>query len=416
MNLFFFKNDVQNLIPQSPMTKLWLIMALMAVSSTTQGKLHSFNTSVPACAMQCIAEPSSISSNTAANDVCTNQVLFDHLERCVRAQCTIRESLTTRNMTEAICHQPLRDRSKLVSTAGLVGIALSLLAVVLRILARAIGGQFGMDDWTMIVAMGFVIPISAMAVVLADRGMGKDIWSIPFDDITYILHIYYFDECLYFLSLAMIRVSILCFYLRIFPQRLFRRIVYAIMAANIIYGTTFVLLSVFQCIPVHAAWTRWDGTVEARCINVNAIGWASAGINIGFDITILILPLPELASLAMSWQRKIRVLFVFGLGSFVVIVGVLRLRSLVKFANTHNVTWDYVPVGLWSKIEVHVSVICACLPAMPSLFRRRSPATAIEKGPAGTSGPSVRPIRPPRDYESDELPLVRLASVHRGSY
>lgn len=85
-------------------------------------------------------------------------------------------------MTEAICHQPRRDRSKLVSTAGLVGVALSLLVFALRILARAIGGQFGMDDWTMIVAMvqvqtiknvllvadrikGFVIPISAMAVV-----------------------------------------------------------------------------------------------------------------------------------------------------------------------------------------------------------------------------------------------------------
>lgn len=113
----------------------------------------------------------------------------------------------------------------------------------------------------------------------------------------------------------MIRVSILCFYLRIFPQRLFRRIVYAIMAANISYGAAFVFMSIFQCNPVQAAWTRWDGTVEARCINVNAIGWASAGINIGFDVAILILPLPGLVSLAMSWQRKIHLLFVFGLGS-----------------------------------------------------------------------------------------------------
>lgn len=112
----------------------------------------------------------------------------------------------------------------------------------------------------------------------------------------------------------MIRLSILCFYLRIFPQRTFKRIIYAIAVGNIVYGITFILVSVFQCIPVQAAWTRWDGTVLAKCVDANALGWTSAGINIALDSIILILPLPGLTKLVMSWRQKIHILLIFGLG------------------------------------------------------------------------------------------------------
>ena len=112
----------------------------------------------------------------------------------------------------------------------------------------------------------------------------------------------------------MIRLSMLCLYLRIFPQRAFKRIVYAIMAVDVLYGTAFILTSLFQCIPVHAAWTRWDGTGPAKCIDANAVGWTSAAINIVLDAITIILPLPELTRLVMSWERRIHILVMFGLG------------------------------------------------------------------------------------------------------
>jgi hypothetical protein len=47
---------------------------------------------------------------------------------------------------------------------------------------------------------------------------------------------------------------------------------------------------------------------------------------------------------------------------------------MVQFAHTENVTWDYLPIGIWSAVEAHVGVIVACLPAIRSLetsFRKR---------------------------------------------
>jgi hypothetical protein len=45
----------------------------------------------------------------------------------------------------------------------------------------------------------------------------------------------------------------------------------------------------------------------------------------------------------------------------------LRLKYLVQFAHTDNVTWDYLPIGYWSAVESHVGVMIACLPALRSL-------------------------------------------------
>lgn len=45
----------------------------------------------------------------------------------------------------------------------------------------------------------------------------------------------------------------------------------------------------------------------------------------------------------------------------------LRLKYLIQFAQTSNVTWDYLPIGYWSAVESHVGVMVACLPAIRSL-------------------------------------------------
>lgn len=53
----------------------------------------------------------------------------------------------------------------------------------------------------------------------------------------------------------------------------------------------------------------------------------------------------------------------------------LRLKWMVQFANSQNVTWDYTPIGYWSTLEVHVGIVIACLPALRSLQHRLLPST-----------------------------------------
>lgn len=68
----------------------------------------------------------------------------------------------------------------------------------------------------------------------------------------------------------------------------------------------------------------------------------------------------------------------------------LRLKWMIQFANSQNVTWDYVPIGYWSTIEVHAGILCACLPAMRALLYKACPCLV---GRAGASTAGGRPSK-----------------------
>lgn len=71
----------------------------------------------------------------------------------------------------------------------------------------------------------------------------------------------------------------------------------------------------------------------------------------------------------------------------------LRLRSLVHFANTTDMTWDYLEASLWSVIECQVGIICTCMPSIrlgltrlfPKIMGSTNQSTAKD-----TAGPSGR--------------------------
>ncbi|KOS36487.1 hypothetical protein ACN38_g12766 [Penicillium nordicum] len=221
--------------------------------------------------------------------------------------------------------------------------------------------------------------------LMANAGLGKDMWTLPFDNITHVLYVYFWDELLYLSILPLTKISICCFYLRIFPSRTFRTATYVAIALNVCYLVAFVLISVFQCRPLPGAWHRWDGEENYKCNHINAQGWAAAVLNMILDIFVMVLPLRQIYHLNLSVKRKSYVICMFSLGIFVTLISILRLNSLIHFASTTNLTWDYVTVGYWSTIECHVGVICACLPAIRSLLRRVSPRLFGDTEPVKSS-------------------------------
>ncbi|KAE8152129.1 hypothetical protein BDV25DRAFT_170775 [Aspergillus avenaceus] len=394
-----------------------VLLAALMLPVLVTADLKQIAAVMPKCGLHCMMVGIA-ASDCAPTDqlcICTDPVLTADVEICVAANCTIRESLTTKNVSMTACRAPTRDRTKAVSYAGVAGGILALIAFILRVMARmkCCGGELGLDDWAMALNMLLVIPLSALSVNLADTGLGKDIWVLPFENITRILKIYFYDELLYLSILPLTKISILFFYLRVFPKRSFRNAVYVVIGLNMCYLIAFVLISVFQCRPLQGAWLHWDGEREYHCNNINAQGWSAAVFNMALDLVVMIMPLRELYNLQLSLRKKCFVMCMFSLGIFVTLVSILRLDSLIKFANTNNLTWDYVEVGYWSTIEVHVGVICACLPAIRSLLTRISPrlfgdtkaTTGTSRSGATSSGVSQSKHR---GDESDFVPLVDM--------
>lgn len=235
-------------------------------------------------------------------------------------------------------------------------------------------GELGWDDYSVIAALVSGIP----SVVIIDRGimkngLGRDVWTVPFDHITNFVRWLYALEILYFLQISLLKLTLLFFYLRIFPKPLIRRLLWGTVVFNILWGIAFVIAAIFQCQPISFYWTSWDKEQPGKCININALAWSNAVISIVLDIWMLALPLYEIFHLQLSWRKKISVAIMFCVGTFVTIVSILRLQSLVHFAVSNNPTWDQADVINWSNIEINVGIICACLPSLRVILVRFFP-------------------------------------------
>ncbi|KAK7700729.1 hypothetical protein SLS57_012014 [Botryosphaeria dothidea] len=410
-----------------------LLAALVStVYAASAADLSAIVSVMPKCGLLCLekniaASPCSLTDTECS---CNNSTLNAQIELCVLQSCKVKEQLTTKNTTQTLCGAPIRDRTKAVSVSGIVGGIFALIAYILRMVSRLpqFGGTLGWDDAVMTFVVVLVAPLTCLSVVLANLGLGKDIWTLPFKNITHILYIYYFDEDLYLSALPMLKVSILLFYLRIFPEKGFRKAVFVTMAACIGYGIAFVLVSVFQCRPIKYAWLQWDDEHEGTCNNINAQGWSSAALNVILDVIVIILPMPQLWQLQLNKRKKFLLLLMFSVGFFVTIVSILRLQVLIQFGSTHNLTWDYTAVGYWSTIEIHVGIICACMPAMRSLFMNCMPRvmgqTTKDKSYGATSSGFSHGLssgnnmpkgsqlsnRPKGDDDGDFIPLVDVES------
>lgn len=109
----------------------------------------------------------------------------------------------------------------------------------------------------------------------------------------------------------MTKISILLFYLRIFPQAGLRKAIWFTIVLCVLYMITFVMATALQCIPIRIAWEHWDGEHHGKCIDLNTDAWCSAAANIILDLVVIFLLMRELRKLVMSRRRKFGVMLMF---------------------------------------------------------------------------------------------------------
>ena len=125
---------------------------------------------------------------------------------------------------------------------------------------------------------------------------------------------YYLGELFYVTAQAMIKVSLLFFLLRVFPEQKFRTACWITMGFVGVYGLVFFMVTVFQCWPIPYTWQQLSPTAHGKCQNENLQGWMSAIFNILLDLVILVLPMKQLYDLQMNWKKKLLSMFMFCLG------------------------------------------------------------------------------------------------------
>ncbi|KFZ04101.1 hypothetical protein V502_10407 [Pseudogymnoascus sp. VKM F-4520 (FW-2644)] len=225
------------------------------------------------------------------------------------------------------------------------------------------------------------VPIRSQVRLAVRYGFGTDIWGLTPEKITNSLHSLYVAYPFYMTTEAFCQVSILAFYLRFMMDQKTLVFVKSLMVFVTAFGIANTFCMIFSVWPTNYFWDGWKGEMVAdSAIDMNLFSFVRGGIEIGLDLVILCLPLPMLAKLHMSLQKKIHIMSMFCVGfvlmltGFSCITGVscARLHALVQFSKTSNPTYDNTPTIYWCVIEADLFIIVACMPSIHAALSRLS--------------------------------------------
>ena len=119
------------------------------------------------------------------------------------------------------------------------------------------------------------------------------------------------SEVLYGPSIGAVKISTLLLFARIFPDRNFKRALWAIGIFLSIYTAILVIAAIFQCRPISGAW---DPTIKADCIQIKLVLMSIGGLNVLTDLFLLIAPLPQLWKLHIRNDTKYQLIGIFSIG------------------------------------------------------------------------------------------------------
>ncbi|KAF3481394.1 uncharacterized protein GIQ15_04153 [Arthroderma uncinatum] len=319
--------------------------------------------------------------------------------KCAMAHCTGSEALMAKYLGSRQCNIPIEPLYTEVDAGTLIPFIAATFFFTIRISSKLmrLGGGWGADDYTIIVAYILAVVVYSLHVSMIHYGFGRNIWDIvPQEDITIAFKVFYAYVLSYKALISLAKISVGLFLLRIFQAPVFRYTTYAIIAVNAAIAITWILVDAFHCIPVHLAWTAWKMDETGKCIDFITATYVNGFVNITVDTIMVSMPIYEVLKLKLSHRRKIGVALMFGMGLLLTAVGVVRVIILFQHDVTKNPTYEMAPLNYWSMIECQMAIVCACLPAtrailihfLPGIAGQATENTYNKRLGISSSGPS----------------------------
>lgn len=344
-----------------------LVAPISPVSCQSQNEtfIAEETAKIPLCGLSCLEKtiPAVGCELLNLTCICPSQRLIKITAQCLLAKCTLEESVEVDKVQAALCERPYQSRNHLIRVISIVTAVFSYTVISLRLATRYFLHQkYRWDDFFIIAAAGADAVFLNFGVEFEHHGFGEHTWEIDINIIPQLLYWFYICEMFYIITISLIKVSILIFYLQVFPSRSFRIQCWSVMAFCVGSSFAFTIVTIFQCHPVSYVWDKNQS--RGHCINFNSVTWANGGLNILQDVLIVALPISEVRKLQLGQKRKIGLYVMFGLGAFVCIISMIRLNSVKGFGLTADPTWDNVPITIWSTLETSIALICTCLPTL----------------------------------------------------
>ncbi|KAI4090564.1 MAG: hypothetical protein LQ339_008348 [Xanthoria mediterranea] len=232
---------------------------------------------------------------------------------------------------------PHANHNTLIIRIAAIFSVLSTTAVLMRLSSKRIKKtSLGWDDYLVIGSWVLTLVHDIVfGCAPSFLGMGRHAATLPPAKVTAFLKTYYAMGFLQRTSLATAKITM--------------RVLGAIVA---LWWLGFTIADVFVCSPVRA---QWEPQIPHDCRSQRATLIAGPVLWIVTDFAILIAPLFVIRILQLSLRDKIGLSALFLTGGATCITACYRYRTL--FPTVRDPTWDTVDIGIWSTIDLNVTVI-----------------------------------------------------------
>ncbi|KAL8836410.1 MAG: hypothetical protein Q9176_006349 [Flavoplaca citrina] len=253
-----------------------------------------------------------------------------------------------------------------VVIASSICLALMLSLVVMRFYTKiAIKRQFGLCIPATAGAIGF----AATSITLVHQAIGPHQWNVPISHFTKdVLRKFIVVDVIYSPAILMAKLSLLSLYLQVFRPniRLRYAIYFGMLFVTLFYTGTFIA---FCVLAIPGPGESLISTILSNDVALLIpISVAQGGVNVATDFYIFLLPIPGVLQLQMPTRKKIGVCAIFATGSLACLASIMGLYYRTRLKRDSDVTWDLVDILIWVVVELHVGVMCGCMPALAGFF------------------------------------------------
>ncbi|KAL8654919.1 MAG: hypothetical protein Q9226_003243 [Calogaya cf. arnoldii] len=279
-----------------------------------------------------------------------------------------------------------------VVIASSICLTLMLSLVVMRFYTKiAIKRKLGWDDWLCIPAtvrrqhllplrnlsdleQAGAIGFAAVSITLVHQAVGPHQWDVPVSHFTKdVLRKFIVVDVIYSPAILMAKLSLLSLYLQVFRPnpRLRYAIHFGMVFVTLFYTGTFIA---FCVLAIPQPGESLIGKILSNDVaSLIPISVAQGGVNVASDLYIFLLPIPGVMQLQMPTRKKIGVCAIFATGSLACLASIMGLYYRTRLKRDSDVTWSLVDILIWVVIELHVGVMCGCMPALAGFFNHYLP-------------------------------------------
>ncbi|CAJ2507640.1 Uu.00g088260.m01.CDS01 [Anthostomella pinea] len=248
----------------------------------------------------------------------------------------------------------------------------ALVAVGLRLHVRAVLlKNTGADDWFCLAAICLSVATYIANMIAVAIGFGDPFPSLTPEAGIRINQAMWVSPALWGLSTALVKMSIVASYTRIWSTKGVLLLCRTLLAALTVFGLTLFFGEIFECVPIKLSWGVLDG--DGHCIDKTMFMFVTSSLNIAFDLLIFAIPVPLIRKLQIAKQQRIALTVVFTIGAVACVASVMRLVSIYRLSTAHDPSTAGVNLGVWSGVESNLSIICACLPTLRPMLTRVFP-------------------------------------------